>query len=238
MMYEILEKCKIIRYHKRKKQEADMKTEELYTYVDHTALKAFTTWEEIEKLCQEALEYHMASVCIPACYIEKVHKTFPKLNICTVVGFPLGYSSTAGKVAETKMALMDGASEIDMVINICDVKNKEYDKVEEEIALLKKTVGKKILKVIIETCYLNEEEKIAMCKAVTNAKADYIKTSTGFGTAGATLDDVRLMKAHIGADVKIKAAGGVRSRAEMEEYIKAGCSRIGTSSAISMLKED
>ena len=209
-----------------------MESKELYTYVDHTALKAYTTWEDIEKLCKEAIAYQMASVCIPACYIKRVHDEFKELTICTVVGFPLGYSSTEGKVAETMQALKDGASEIDMVINICDVKNKDYDKVEQEIAALKKATGDHILKVIIETCYLTEKEKIAMCQAVTNAKADFIKTSTGFGTAGATLEDVKLMKEHIGADVKIKAAGGIRSRKEMEDYIKAGCSRIGTSSAI------
>lgn len=214
-----------------------MESKELYTYVDHTALKAYTTWEDIEKLCKEAIAYQMASVCIPACYIKRVHDEFKELTICTVVGFPLGYSSTEGKVAETMQALKDGASEIDMVINICDVKNKDYDKVEQEIAALKKATGDHILKVIIETCYLTEEEKIAMCQAVTNAKADFIKTSTGFGTAGAALEDVKLMKEHIGADVKIKAAGGIRSRKEMEDYIKAGCSRIGTSSAISMLGE-
>jgi deoxyribose-phosphate aldolase len=166
-----------------------------------------------------------------------VHNEFKDLTICTVVGFPLGYSSTEGKVTETMQALKDGASEIDMVLNLCDVKNKDYHKVEQEIAALKKATGDHILKVIIETCYLTEEEKIAMCQAVTNAKADFIKTSTGFGTAGATLEDVKLMKEHIGADVKIKAAGGIRSRKEMEDYIKAGCSRIGTSSAISMLGE-
>lgn len=214
-----------------------MESKELYTYVDHTALKAYTTWEDIEKLCKEAIAYQMASVCIPACYIKRVHDEFKELTICTVVGFPLGYSSTEGKVAETMQALKDGASEIDMVINICDVKNKDYDKVEQEIAALKKATGDHILKVIIETCYLTEEEKIAMCQAVTNAKADFIKTSTGFGTAGAALEDVKLMKEHIRADVKIKAAGGIRSRKEMEDYIKAGCSRIGTSSAISMLGE-
>ena len=214
-----------------------METKELYTYVDHTALKAYTTWEDIEKLCKEAVAYQMASVCIPACYIKRVHDEFKDLTICTVIGFPLGYSSTEGKVAETMQALKDGASEIDMVINICDVKNKDYDKIEQEIAALKKATGDHILKVIIETCYLTEEEKIAMCQAVTNAKADFIKTSTGFGTTGATLEDVKLMKEHIGADVKIKAAGGIRSRKEMEDYIKAGCSRIGTSSAISMLGE-
>lgn len=215
-----------------------MRTEELFSYVDHTALKAYTTWEEIETLCKEALFYKTASVCIPSCYVKAAHEMFPELNICTVVGFPLGYANTEGKVAETKQALTDGAAEIDMVINICDVKNGAYDKVEKEIALLKEIVGDRVLKVIIETCYLNEEEKIAMCKAVTNAKADYIKTSTGFGTGGATLEDIHLMKKYIGKDVKIKAAGGIRSREEMEAYIDAGCNRIGTSSAATMLKED
>lgn len=215
-----------------------MKKEELYSYVDHTALKAFTTWEEIEKLCGEAISYHMASVCIPSCYIKRVHDTYgEKINICTVVGFPLGNCNTEAKVAETRQALLDGASEIDMVINICDVKNKEYDKVEKEIALLKKTVGDKILKVILETCYLTEEEKIAMCHAVTNAKADFIKTSTGFGTGGATFADIALFAANIGKEVKIKAAGGVRSKEDMEKFVSLGCSRIGTSSAISMLEK-
>lgn len=214
-----------------------MKKEELYHYVDHTALKAFTTWEEITKLCEEAIEYSMASVCIPSCYIKRVHEKYgDALNICTVVGFPLGNCNTKAKVEETRQALLDGASEIDMVINIGDVKNKDYDKVEKEIALLKETVGDKILKVIIETCYLTEEEKIAMCHAVTNAKADFIKTSTGFGTGGATFEDIELFAKNIGKDVKIKAAGGVRSKEDMEKYIALGCSRIGTSSAISMLE--
>lgn len=214
-----------------------MKKEELYHYVDHTALKAFTTWEEIVKLCEEAVAYQMASVCIPSCYIKRVHEKYgDKLNICTVVGFPLGNCNTEAKAAETKQALLDGASEIDMVINICAVKNREYDKVEKEIALLKEATGDKVLKVIIETCYLTEEEKIAMCHAVTNAKADYIKTSTGFGTGGAAFSDIELFRKHIGKDVKIKAAGGVRSREDMEKYIELGCSRIGTSSAISMLE--
>ena len=214
-----------------------MKKEELYHYVDHTALKAFTTWEEITKLCEEAIEYSMASVCIPSCYIKRVHEKYgDALNICTVVGFPLGNCNTKAKVEETRQALLDGASEIDMVNNIGDVKNKDYDKVEKEIALLKETVGDKILKVIIETCYLTEEEKIAMCHAVTNAKADFIKTSTGFGTGGATFEDIELFAKNIGKDVKIKAAGGVRSKEDMEKYIALGCSRIGTSSAISMLE--
>lgn len=213
-----------------------MNREALYRYVDHTALKAYTTWEDITKLCDEAVRYNTASVCIPSCYIKRVKETYQeKINICTVVGFPLGYTNTEGKIAETKQALLDGAEEIDMVINLADVKNGDYDKVEEEIALLKEAVGDKVLKVIIETCYLTQEEKIAMCKAVTNAGADYIKTSTGFGTGGATLEDVILMREHIGPDVKIKAAGGIRSKEDMEAYIEAGCSRLGTSSAVDIL---
>lgn len=207
----------------------------LFAYVDHTALKPYTTWDEIKKLCQEAMEHGMASVCIPGCYVKRAHETFEGLNICTVIGFPLGYNSTESKIEEALQAVRDGACEIDMVINICNVKNKEYDKAEAEIARVKEAVKDNILKVIIETCYLEEEEKIAMCKAVTNAGADYIKTSTGFGTAGASLADVRLMKENIGENVKIKAAGGIKTKEEMEDYIRAGCSRIGTSSAISML---
>ncbi|MCU6761135.1 Deoxyribose-phosphate aldolase [uncultured Roseburia sp.] len=213
-----------------------MKKEELYRYVDHTALKAFTTWEEIDRLCKEALLYHMASVCIPGCYIKKVHEVYPDLSICTVVGFPLGNCNTAAKAAETRQALADGAAEIDMVINIAEVKNGNYEAVREEIRLLKEITKEHILKVIIETCYLNEDEKIAMCQAVTEAGADYIKTSTGFGTGGAVLSDVKLMKKHIGPNVKIKAAGGIRSQAEMEAMIAAGADRIGTSSAITMLE--
>ncbi len=212
-----------------------MEKELLYGYVDHTALKAFTTWNEIEKLCQEALRYKMASVCIPSCYISRAHEHFPELTICTVVGFPLGNANTEAKIAETRQALIDGATEIDMVINISDVKNGDYDKVTAEIRLLKSVVGNAILKVIIETCYLTDEEKIAMCHSVTDAGADYIKTSTGFGTGGATLEDVKLMKAHVGSAVKIKAAGGVRTQSDMEAFIKAGANRIGTSGAIAML---
>ena len=147
---------------------------EMLSYVDHTQLKAFATWEDIEELCREAVEYKTATVCIPPCYISRVHKEFPTLAICTVVGFPLGYSVTESKVLETKKAIEDGAVEVDMVVNISDVKNGEYKKVEEEIAELKKAAGDQVLKVIIEACYLTEEEKIAMCKAVTAAGADYI----------------------------------------------------------------
>ena len=213
-----------------------MDTKEILKHVDHTLLKPVATWEDIKVICDEAVEYNTASVCIPACYISRIHETYPTLNICTVVGFPLGYSSTEGKIAETKKALEDGANEIDMVINITDVKNKLYDNVTAEIKALKDVVKDKILKVIIETCYLSEEEKIQMCKCVTEAGADYIKTSTGFGTGGATIEDVELFKKHIGPKVKIKAAGGVSTIEDLEMFINAGCDRIGTSRAVGLLK--
>ncbi len=214
-----------------------MTDNEILKHIDHTQLKAFAKWEDIEKLCDEAVEYQTASVCIPPTYIKRVHDKYQdKINICTVVGFPLGYSVTSAKVAEVEQALKDGCNEIDMVVNISDVKNGDYDKVEEEIRTLKKACGNHILKVIIETCYLTEDEKIAMCKAVTNAGADYIKTSTGFGTGGATIEDIRLFKQHIGPDVKMKAAGGVKSKDDLIMFLEAGCDRIGTSSAVGLLK--
>ena len=206
-------------------------------YVDHTVLKAAASWTEIKTLCEEAVEYQTASVCIPPSYIRRVHEEFPTLTICTVVGFPLGYSVTEAKVLEARNAVSDGASEVDMVINLGDVKNGDYGKVEEEIRQLKQAVGDKILKVIIETCYLTEAEKIAMCRAVTAAKADYIKTSTGFGTAGAVLSDIELFKKHIGPDVKIKAAGGIRTLEDLRAYLEAGCSRVGASAAVKLAAE-
>lgn len=210
---------------------------EMLHYVDHTLLKAVSEWEDIKKLCEEAIEFQTASVCVPPCYVERIHKEYgDKLAICTVIGFPLGYNTKETKAFETKQALEDGAAEIDMVINLTDVKNGDYKKVEEEIALLKQLTGDKILKVIIETCYLTKEEKIAMCHAVTNAGADFIKTSTGFGTDGATLEDIALFKEHIGSEVKIKAAGGIRSLEDLSAFINAGCYRIGTSSAVNLVK--
>jgi len=214
-----------------------MKTQEILSHVDHTLLKAFATWEDIQALCEEAIKYQTASVCVPSCYIKRIHDTYKdKINICTVVGFPLGYSATKAKLAEVRQALEDGVNEVDMVINITDVKNGNYDAVTEEIRALKQAVGDRILKVIIETCYLTRDEKIAMCRAVTEGKADYIKTSTGFGTGGASMEDVLLFKEHIGSQVKIKAAGGVKSVEDMEKFIEAGCDRIGTSSAIALIK--
>ena len=214
-----------------------MENKDIYAHIDHTLLKPFSTWEDIEKLCDEAVEYKTASVCVPQSYIERINKKYgDKLTICTVIGFPLGYNLTESKIVEAKKAIEYGASEIDMVVNISDVKNGDYEKVEEEIRAIKEAVGERILKVIVETCYLTEEEKIAMCKAVTNAGADYIKTSTGFGTDGASMEDVLLFKEHIGENVKIKAAGGVRTKEDLIAFIEAGCDRIGTSSAIKMLK--
>ena len=211
--------------------------EEMLQKVDHTQLKAFATWGDIQKLCEEAIAYQTASVCIPPAYVKRVHDTYgDKINICTVVGFPLGYSVTAAKGAEVEQALREGCNEIDMVINVSDVKNGAYDKVEEEIRTLKKACGSHILKVIIETCYLTTEEKIAMCKSVTNSGADFIKTSTGFGTGGATIEDVKLFKEHIGPNVKIKAAGGVSTIDDLKAFIELGCDRIGTSRAVGLLK--
>ena len=209
---------------------------ELMKYVDHTLLKPYASWEEIRLLCEESIKYQTASVCIPPNYIKRVHDTYgDKVNICTVVGFPLGYSTTEAKVTECIQALKGGANEIDMVINITDVKNKDYKKVEEEIRTLKETVGCHTLKVIIETCYLTTEEKIEMCQAVTKAGADYIKTSTGFGTSGAAIEDVVLFKKHLGPNVKIKASGGIKTLEDMEAFIEAGCSRLGTSSAVKLI---
>lgn len=216
-----------------------MDVKEMLRHVDHTQLKAFATWEDIVKLCDEAVEFGTASVCVPPAYIRRIHDAYgEKINICTVVGFPLGYSVTGAKVEETRQALADGCNEIDMVVNIGDVKNGLYDKVEEEIRTLKEVCGDHILKVIIETCYLTEEEKIAMCRAVTNAGADYIKTSTGFGTGGATREDVELFKKHIGSGVKIKAAGGVSTLEDLEMFLELGCERVGTSRAVGLVRQE
>ncbi|MBR5486296.1 MAG: deoxyribose-phosphate aldolase [Oscillospiraceae bacterium] len=213
-----------------------MTNSEILKHIDHTLLKPCCTWDDIKKLCDDAVKYGTASVCVPPSYVARIHAAYgEKLNICTVVGFPLGYSTTSAKVQEVKQALADGASEIDMVVNLGDVKNGDFEKITEEISAMKNAVGSNILKVIIETCYLTEDEKIALCKCVTNGKADYIKTSTGFGTGGAVLDDILLMKKHIGENVKIKAAGGVKTKADLEMFLNEGCDRIGTSSAVAML---
>jgi len=214
---------------------------EIFNKIDHTLLKMTASIEEIKILCDEAVKFNTASVCIPPCYVKPVSDLYPDLNICTVIGFPLGYSITAAKTLETERAVLSGANEIDMVINVSDLKNRNFNYVLEEIKLVKKTCltaggnHEKILKVIIETCYLTEDEKIKMCGIVTEAGADFIKTSTGFGIAGANLADIELFKKHIGSNVKIKAAGGVKTREDMEAFINAGASRIGTSSGIKIL---
>lgn len=211
-----------------------MNDREILSHIDHTLLKPWASWEEISALCREAWQYRMAGACIPPCYIARARQAYPELTLCTVVGFPLGYSVTQAKAAEVRQALADGCDEIDMVINISDVKNRLYDRVEEEIRTLKALCGSRVLKVIAETCYLTEAEKIAVCRAVTEAGADFIKTSTGFGTGGAALEDIRLFRAHIGSGVRIKAAGGIRSREDMVRFLEAGCERIGTSSAAAL----
>ena len=213
-----------------------MDNKEIMSHVDYTLLKAAADWPAIQALCREAVKYGAASVCIPPACVAKVRDAFrDEVTICTVVGFPLGYNTTAVKAAEAAQALAEGASEIDMVVNLTDVKNGDYAAVTAEIARLREVCGSHILKVIIETCYLTEEEKIALCRCVTEGGADFIKTSTGFGTGGATMEDVLLFREHIGRDVKIKAAGGIRTREDMVNFIEAGCARLGTSSAIKIL---
>ncbi len=215
-----------------------MEKKEMLTHIDHTLLKATSDWAGITKLCDEAIRYHTASVCIPACYVKPLHEKYgDRLNICTVIGFPLGYSTTAVKIFEAQQAVFEGANEVDMVVNLCDVKNGEFEKVTAEIRAIKQAVGDHVLKVIVETCYLTEEEKIALCRCVTDAGADFIKTSTGFGTGGATLEDIALFRANVGPNVRIKAAGGVRTAEAVEQYLSAGCDRIGTSSAVKELAE-
>lgn len=210
-----------------------MHLEEIYTHIDHTVLKQTTTWEMVQKLCDEAIEGHAASVCIPPCYVAKA-KAYVKNNmpICTVIGFPNGYQTTMVKLVETKEALAYGADEIDMVVNLCDVKNGDWDKVSHEIKALKTACGDHVLKVIVETCYLTEAEKIRLCEIVTKAKADYIKTSTGFGSAGATVEDVTLFRKECGSEVKIKAAGGIRTVEDAENMLAAGADRLGSSALL------
>ena len=213
-----------------------MKYENILKHVDHTLLAQTATWDEIRQICDDAIAYQTASVCIPASYVKQAKEYVQdKMAVCTVIGFPNGYSTTASKEFETKDALMNGADEIDMVINIGWVKDGKYDLVQQEISTLKKACGDKILKVIIETCLLTDEEKIRMCEIVTAAGADYIKTSTGFGTGGATLGDVKLFREHIGEAVRIKAAGGVSTREDFEAFLDAGCDRIGSSSGVALL---
>ena len=214
-----------------------MDKEKILAACDHTLLLQGSTWDEIKTICDDAIKYKTASVCIPPCYVKPAKDYMgDKMKICTVIGFPNGNMTTATKVFETKDALSKGADEIDMVINIGMLKAGDYDYVLNEIKEIKKTCGDHILKVIIETCLLTDEEKIKMCELVTKACADYIKTSTGFSTSGATFDDVKLFKEHVGGNVKIKAAGGISSLEDAEKFMELGADRLGTSRIVKIIK--
>lgn len=216
-----------------------MDREEILNKVDHTLLAQTATWEEIREILDDAMKYHTASACIPAAYVKQAAEYVQgRLPICTVIGFPNGYHTTAVKVFETKDAVENGASEIDMVINIGFLKDKRYEEIEEEIRQVHAACEGRILKVIIETCLLTEKEKIKMCEIVTKAGAEFIKTSTGFSTGGATFEDVELMRKHVGANVKVKAAGGIASFADAEKFVDLGADRLGTSRLIKIMKAE
>lgn len=216
-----------------------MDIKEVLSKCDHTLLNVNATWEEIKQILDDGMKYSVASACIPASFVKRAKEyTSDKLQICTVIGFPNGYSTKEVKVFETEDALKNGADEIDMVINIGDLKDKKYDAILSEIKAMKKACGDNILKVIVETCLLTDEEKIKMCEIVTEAGADFIKTSTGFSTNGATFEDIKLFSEHIGPNVKMKAAGGIKSIADAEEFIRLGASRLGTSRVVKIVKSE
>ncbi|MBQ8599542.1 MAG: deoxyribose-phosphate aldolase [Oscillospiraceae bacterium] len=208
-----------------------MDNKEILSHIDHTLLKPTATWAEIQQLCKEALEHGCATVCIPPCYVLKTKQEFPELKVCTVIGFPLGYQTQAAKSAEAWDARQNGADELDLVVNMCDVKSGNLGEVVAEIGAIRQLAPDRVLKVIVETCNLTHEEKIALCYCVARGGADYIKTSTGFGSAGAQLEDIKLFKELMGDRLKIKASGGIRTKEQMEAFLEAGCDRIGTSSA-------
>ena len=216
-----------------------MKANEVLKHVDHTLLTQTATWEEIKAICDDAVKYGTASACIPPSYVAQAKEYVgDKLAICTVIGFPNGYMTTATKEFETKDAIANGADEIDMVINIGWLKDQKYDLLENEIRTLKAACGEKILKVIIETCLLTDDEKVKMCEIVTAAGADYIKTSTGFSKAGATFADIELFAKNIGPAVKMKAAGGISSMDDAEKFLELGADRLGTSRIIKIVKNE
>lgn len=216
-----------------------MKLSEILNKCDHTLLAQTSTWAQIKDICDDGIKYSTASVCIPASHVKQAKEYVgDKLAICTVIGFPNGYSTTAVKVFEAKDAIANGADEIDTVINIGHLKDKKYDEILTELKLLKEACGDRILKVIIETCLLTDEEKIKMCEIVTESGADFIKTSTGFSTAGATLHDVELFAKHVGKNVKIKAAGGIASLEDAEAFINLGAERLGTSRVVKIAKNE
>ena len=214
-----------------------MDHQDILKALDHTLLTQTATWEEIKQILDDGMEYHAASACIPAAYVKQAAQYVDgRLPICTVIGFPNGYSTTAVKVFEAKDAIANGAQEIDMVINIGWVKDQKYAEIEEEIRQIHEACGGKILKVRIETCLLTGEEKIKMCEVISKAWAEYIKTTTGFSTSGATFADVELMRAHVGKEVKVKAAGGIASVDDAKEFLRIGADRLGTSRLIKLMK--
>ena len=216
-----------------------MDRNKIFKAVDHTLLTQQATWSEIQQICDDAIKYGTASVCIPPSYVEAAKEYVgERMRVCTVIGFPNGYNTTAAKVFETEDALENGADEIDMVINIGDLRDKRFDRVLEEIRTIKAVCGDHVLKVIIETCLLTREEKIKMCQLVTEAGADYIKTSTGFSTGGATFEDIQLFKSHVGSKVKIKAAGGISSFEDAERFLELGAGRLGTSRIVKLAKAE
>ncbi len=215
-----------------------MEIKEILSKCDHTLLAQTATWDEIKAICDDGIKYQTASVCIPPCYVKRASEyANGRVKICTVIGFPNGYNTTAVKEFETKDAIANGADEIDMVINIGQLKAGNYDYVENEIRTLKNACGEKILKVIIETCLLTDEEKVKMCELVTKAGADFIKTSTGFSKAGATFADIELFAKHVGKNVRMKAAGGIRTIEDAQAYLDLGCERLGTSAIVKLAKE-
>ena len=215
-----------------------MDIREILKHCDHTLLSQTATWEEIRQICDDGIRYNTASVCIPPAYVKKAKEYVgDRLKICTVIGFPNGYHTTETKIFETEDALRNGADEIDMVVNNCMTREGRFDLIEDEIRRIKNVCRNKVLKVIVEVCLLNEDEKISMCKAVTNARADYIKTSTGFSKGGATFEDVALFAKHIGPDVKIKAAGGISSIEDAEKFLGLGADRLGTSRIVKAAKQ-
>lgn len=215
-----------------------MNRTEILSKTDHTLLAPQATWEEVEALCKEALAYHTASVCISPCYVLPAKKAFPDLTVCTVIGFPSGAHTTACKVMETKDAIANGADEVDMVINVGFVKDGRFDAVLDEIRQVKAAAGSCILKVIIETCLLTEDEKIRLCDIVSRSGADFIKTSTGFSKGGATPEDIRLMRKYCAPGLKIKAAGGISTLADAEEFLKLGADRLGSSRIVRLIREE
>ncbi|WP_448904977.1 deoxyribose-phosphate aldolase [Gemella sp.] len=210
----------------------------LNKYIDHTILKATASSSDVQKLCEEAIEHKFYSVCVNGCYVADAKHLLQgtDVKVAAVVGFPLGAMTTAAKVFEAKEAVENGASEIDMVINVAKLKDGEFDYVENEIRLIKEAIGDNVLKVIIETCYLTDEEKVKACELSLVAKADFVKTSTGFGTGGATYEDVKLMKSVVGDNAKVKASGGVRDKETAQKYVDLGAERLGTSSGIDIIK--